>query len=70
MNVQPRDRSKLTRRQTRERVAGLVPADVDVVQSHDPFMVAEPLYVEALGCAGEPLSGLDRGAASIYTLGV
>jgi protoporphyrinogen oxidase len=47
--------------------AGLAPADVDVVELHDAFTIAELLYYEALGLAphGEAVSFLHSGATAL-----
>lgn len=46
--------------------AGLGPADLDVVELHDAFSIAELLYTEELGLAehGEAVDLLERGATS------
>ena len=47
--------------------AGLAPSDVDVVELHDAFTIAELLYYEALGLAphGEAISLLHSGATAL-----
>jgi acetyl-CoA acetyltransferase len=47
--------------------AGLTPGDVDVVELHDAFTIAELLYYEALGLAkhGEAVSFLHSGATAL-----
>lgn len=47
--------------------AGLSPSDVDVVELHDAFTIAELLYYEALGLAphGEAVSLLQSGATAL-----
>lgn len=47
--------------------AGLTPGDVDVVELHDAFTIAELLYYEALGLAphGEAVSLLHSGATAL-----
>jgi acetyl-CoA acetyltransferase len=47
--------------------AGLAPGDVDVVELHDAFTIAELLYYEALGLAkhGEAVSFLHSGATAL-----
>ncbi|WP_326542379.1 thiolase family protein [Pseudorhodoferax sp.] len=47
--------------------AGLTPSDVDVVELHDAFTIAELLYYEALGLAphGEAVSLLHSGATAL-----